>query len=83
MPKFRKLPEFTVVREIIKKSFHLNGLKMSLLKNNSLLFDVRGCFLKSDPASLHHVFGKGKRKVKESASKTREVGDQSAHSSSG
>jgi hypothetical protein len=39
--------------------------------------------LKFNPTYLHHDFGKRKRKVKESAKKTREVGDQSAHSSSG
>jgi hypothetical protein len=48
-----------------------------------VLFPLSVWIIKINRAYLHHDSGKRNRKVKESAKKTREVGDQSAHSSSG
>lgn len=59
---------------------------MRVLKNTFNLFSTDIWMLKFNPAYLHHVNGigneNGSEKVKESA-KCSEVGDQSAHSSSG
>ena len=56
---------------------------MRVVKNKFILFSpaVRKC--KFIRAPLHHDSRTRKRKVKESALKASEVGDQSAHSSSG
>ena len=72
-----------VVSNNLKKSFQINYLIMSVVKIILKLFLSSIWIWKINRAYLHHDNGNGVGKKKESAEIAHEVGDQSAHSSSG